>query len=148
MQRREFIKGAVAANLMLAVQFISPNAAAKIDREVFSSKTADEAMKGILGDIKAEESDKIMIKAPELAENGANVPIEVKTDIEGAERIVLVVLENPTPLAGEFIFGEGVTPNIKTRCRIGKPSDVVVMVAAGDKIYTNKAFVKVTKGGC
>lgn len=148
MQRREFIKGAVAANLMLAVQFISPNAAANIDREVFSAKTADEAMKAILGDIEAEQSDKIIIKAPELAENGANVPIEINTDIEGAQRIVLVVVENPTPLAGEYIFGEGVPANIKTRCRIGKPSDVVVMVAAGDKIYTNKAYVKVTKGGC
>lgn len=148
MQRRTFIKGAIASNLLLVSNFILPNAHANLAREIFSSSSADDAMKALLGEAKAEESDKIEIKAPELAENGAVVPIEVISSIPGTEKIALVVTDNPTPLAGQFTFGEGIDSNIKIRCKIGKPSDVVAVVNAGGKVYTKKVHVKVTKGGC
>ncbi len=148
MQRRTFIKGAIASNLLLVSHFILPNASAALSRDIFNSKDADEAMKALLGEAKAEESDKIEIKAPELAENGAVVPIEVISTIEGTTKIALVVINNPTPLAGQFTFSEGLDSNIKLRCKIGKPSDVIAVISAGDKIYTKKIHVKVTKGGC
>lgn len=148
MKRRMFIKGAIASNLLLVSHFILPNASAELSREIFSSKDADEAMKALLGEAKAEESDKIEIKAPELAENGAVVPIEVISTIEGTTKIALVITDNPTPLAGQFTFSEGLDSNIKLRCKIGKPSDVIAIVTAGDKIYTHKVHVKVTNGGC
>lgn len=148
MQRRTFIKGAIASNLLLISSFILPNANAALAREIFSSSSADEAMKALLGEAKAEESDKIELKAPELAENGAVVPIEVISSIPGTEKIALVVINNPTPLAGQFTFAEGIDSNIKIRCKIGKPSDVVAIINANGKVYTKKVHVKVTKGGC
>lgn len=148
MQRRQFIKNALAANLLLALQFVSPQLAAKISRDTFQDTSSEVVVSTILGEVEAEESDKITIKAPETAENGAIVPLEVTSDIEGSQRIVLVVVNNPTPLAGEFIFGEGIQANVKVRCKIGKTSDVIALVGAGDKIYTKKVEVKVTKGGC
>jgi sulfur-oxidizing protein SoxY len=148
MQRRTFIKGAIASNLLLVSHFILPNASAALSRDIFSSSSADDAMKALLGEAKAEESDKIEIKAPELAENGAVVPIEVISSIEGTEKIALVIVNNPTPLAGQFTFSEGLDSNIKLRCKIGKPSDVIAVITVGDKVYTKKIHVKVTKGGC
>lgn len=148
MQRRTFIKAAVASNLVLASNFILSNASAKLSRDIFASTDVDEAMKAILGEAKAEESDKITIIAPELAENGAMVPIEIISDIESTAKIAIVVTNNPTPLAGQFTFAEGLDANIKLRCKIGKPSDVVAIVTAGDKVYSKTVNVKVTKGGC
>ncbi len=148
MQRRTFIKGAIATNLVLASNFILPNASAKLARDIFEATDADEAMKALLGEAKAEESDKITIKAPELAENGAIVPVEIISEIDSTEKIAIIIVDNPTPLAGQFTFGEGISANAKVRYKIAQESDLMAVVTAGDKVYTSKVHIKVTAGGC
>lgn len=149
MERRAFIKGSLAASIAAGAGFVAPSAMAKWSKEAFEAKTVEDASKVVYGDeAKAEESDKIKLKAPELAENGAVVPVQVTSEIEGTESISVFIKENPVALAATFHFGEGAVASAKTRLKMGKTTDVIAIAKAGDKLYTNKIVVKVTKGGC
>jgi sulfur-oxidizing protein SoxY len=148
MQRRTFLKGTITAGVATSVGLIAPSALAKWSKETFEADSPDAVLKALLGETKAEASDKIKIKAPEIAENGAVVPIEITTDIEGAESIAIIIEKNPTPLAANFVLGEGAVAGVKCRCKMGKTSNVTAVIKAGDKAYTSTTEVKVTKGGC
>jgi len=145
MKRRTFIKGTVVAGL--ASVTLAPNAFAKWSEENFTAKDVDAALAGIEA-TKAEVSDKIKIKAPEIAENGMVVPITVTSEIEGTTSISIVIAKNPTPLVAVYEFGESAIPSVKNRVKMGKSSDVIAIVKAGDKVYKNHVAIKVTKGGC
>ncbi|MCK5725813.1 MAG: thiosulfate oxidation carrier protein SoxY [Thiotrichaceae bacterium] len=147
MKRRAFIKGTVVAGLASGAVSLTPSAFAEWAKENFEAKDLDSALEGIKAK-NAEQSDKVKIKAPEIAENGMVVPITVTSEIEGTTKISVVISENPTPLVAVYTFGEGAVPAVKNRVKMGKSSDVIAIVNAGDKIYTNKVTVKVTKGGC
>ncbi len=154
MKRRSFLKSALfasATGAAITTGIVSPNMAfADADtaaKDPFKAKSLDDVLK-LLGATDAEESDKIKIKAPEIAENGAVVPVGASSDIDGTTEIIFITVNNPTPLAAKYTFGESAVPAIKTRFKMGKTTDVIALVKAGDKFYTAKANVKVTKGGC
>jgi len=147
MKRRAFIKGTIATGVATSAAMLAPNALAKWSKETFEVKGIDETLKAIGADT-AEESADIKIKAPEIAENGSVVPITVTSEIDGTESISILISKNPTPLAATYNFGEGAVPAVKSRVKMGKSSDVVAVVKAGDKVYKNQVAVKVTKGGC
>ncbi len=152
MKRRSFLKNtfiASATGVAVSVGVLSPSVALaeKHGNDPFAATSLDDALK-MLGATGAETSDKIKIKAPEIAENGAVVPIGVTSDIEGTIEIMVITVENPAPLAAKYSFGEGAMPTVKSRFKMGKTTDVVALVKAGDKFYMAKANVKVTKGGC
>ena len=87
------------------------------------------------------------LKAPDIAENGAVVPLEVQTDME-AESIAILITENPSPLAITAEIPAGTKGLVKTRCRMGKTTNVTAVVKSGGKLYTASKEVKVTIGGC
>jgi sulfur-oxidizing protein SoxY len=153
MKRRSFLKGSIAAGAAgagMAAGLLTPNMAFADSHggaSPFKAKSVDEVLK-MLGATGAEASDKIKIKAPEIAENGAVVPVGITSDIEGTTEIISITAKNPTPLAAIYKFGEGAIPAIKSRFKMGKTTDVIAIVKAGDKYYTAKTEVKVTKGGC
>lgn len=151
MKRRNFIKTALLASATGAAVsgglLSSRVVFAAADADLLAVKSVDEALKA-LGAPEATESDKIKIKAPEIAENGAVVPIGVTSEIEGTSEILLLVSKNPAPFAGRYHFGKKTEPAIKSRLKMAKTSDVMAVVKAGDKFYTAKSNVKVTKGGC
>ena len=147
MKRRAFIKGTVAAGIATGTAVVAPNAVAKWSKETFQAKTPEDAL-AALGLKDAATSEDIKIKAPEIAENGAVVPVTVTSGIEGTESITLLIAKNPTPLTAVYNIGEGTVATVKSRIKMGKSSDVIAVVKAGDKVYTNKVAVKVTKGGC
>jgi len=152
MKRRSFLKSTIIASATgaaVSAGILSPNIALaeKHGNDPFKSKSVDEILK-MLGATDAEASDKIKIKAPEIAENGAVVPVTITSEIEGTTEIFSISSKNPTPLAAKYTFGEGAVPSIKSRLKMGKSGDVIALVKAGDKFYTAKAGVKVTKGGC
>jgi len=152
MKRRSFLKSTIVAGATgaaVSAGILSPNTAmaAAHMKDAFKAKSLDEVLKA-LGATGAEASDKIKIKAPEIAENGAVVPVGVTSDIPGTTQIITITAANPTPLAAIYNFGENAIPAIKSRFKMGKTTDVVALVKAGDKFYTAKANVKVTKGGC
>ena len=134
--------GALAGSLLLPLR-----AFAAWNKEAFQSKTAADALKG-LGVGASTESKDIVIDAPQIAENGAVVPIEVSSHLAGTRSISLVVEKNPFPLAARFDFGDGALPYVKVNVKLGESSFVRVVAEAGGRFYTTSKEIKVTIGGC
>ncbi len=114
----------------------------------FNAKTEDEAMSALLGETGATASDKVTLKAPDIAENGAVVPIKVASSLDNVESISIFVSKNPSPLAASFDIPEGTEAKVAVRIRMGKSSQVTAVVKAGGKLYSASTEVKVTIGGC
>lgn len=149
MKRRSFLKSTIVASATgaaVTTGLLSPSSVFAANK-INEAKSVDEVMT-ILGATGATESDKIKIKAPEIAENGAVVPVGITSEIEGTTEIVSITAANPTPFSARYLIGEGAVPAVKSRFKMGKTTDVIAVVKAGDKYYTAKTNVKVTKGGC
>lgn len=96
----------------------------------------------------ATESKDIVITVPDIAENGASVPVEVTSNIPGTTSIAIFVEKNITPLAADFEFSNDAVPYVYTFIKMGQTSQVRIAVRAGGKAYTLSKEVKVTIGGC
>lgn len=105
-------------------------------------------VKSALGGVEGNASDSVTLKLPDIAENGAVVPVTVESSVSNVESISILVQQNQRPLSAVFILGPGVLPNISTRIRMAKTSDVIAVVKSGDQLLTAKKEVKVTIGGC
>jgi len=117
------------------------------NEQAFGAKTAADALKNI-GAASPAPSKDIVIEAPQIAENGAVVPIEISSNIPGTTSIAVVIEKNPFPLAGKFDFKEGALPFVKLNVKMGETSDVRVVAVAGGKHFTATREIKVTIGGC
>ena len=127
-----------------------PAAAAANDKypeAAFAQKDGGEAIKLLYGRT-AEPSDRIKLDAPEIAENGAVVPISVSTSLADVTSIAFVVPENPNVLAAYYKMVQGTLPNVSNRLKMAKTSNVIVIVEAGGKLFSATKEVKVTVGGC
>lgn len=121
--------------------------AAEWNKAAFESKSVVDVIKGI-GMGGAVDSKDIIIKAPEIAESGNNVQIEVTSNIPGTQSISILAEKNPSPLIAQFDLSNGAEGYISTRIKMSQTSNVRVMVKAGGKVYTAAKEVKVTIGGC
>ncbi len=152
MKRRTFLKGSVAAGAVSAAigaGLLTPRMVlAAWPTAAFEAKTVDSALDALLGSHQMEGSDKISIRAPDIAENGAVVPISVETSIANAESISIVAEKNASPLSASFVLGAGAEGFVSTRIKMGKTSNVVAVVKADGKMYSTGKEVKVTIGGC
>jgi sulfur-oxidizing protein SoxY len=117
------------------------------NEQAFGAKTAADALKNI-GAASPAPSKDILIEAPQIAENGAVVPIEISSNIPGTTSIAVVIEKNPFPLAGKFDFKEGALPFVKLNVKMGETSDVRVVAVAGGQHFTATREIKVTIGGC
>jgi sulfur-oxidizing protein SoxY len=132
----------------LAVGLLKPLAAlAAWNKEAFGADSAAGALKSI-GASNAALSKEILIEAPEIAENGAVVPIEITSKLPGTASIAVLVDKNPFPLVGRFDFMEGAVPFVKLNVKMGETSEVRVIAQAGGKSYVATKEIKVTIGGC
>lgn len=148
--RRTLLKGSGAAGALAvaaAAGMSKPAIAAEWNKAAFSVNSTDEALKAI-GATSPTESSQITIKAPEIAENGAVVPVEVSSKIPNTQSIAIVVDKNPVPLAASFDLVSGADGFVSTRIKMGETSKVFAVVRADDKYYTAAKEVKVTIGGC
>ena len=150
--RRKFLKSAgIAGSVVVAISaglLKSGEAlAAAWNSAAFTAKNISDAMAGA-GFGGATESKDIEIKAPEIAENGAVVPVEVTSKIPGTTSLAIFVEKNPTPMVAEFEFMAGAEPYVSTRIKMGQTSLVRIAVKAGGKTYMQSKEVKVTIGGC
>lgn len=136
------LAGALVAGLLKPVL-----ALAAWNKEAFGAKSAADALKG-LGAASPEPSKDIVIEAPEIAENGAVVPVEITSNIPGTTHIAVVIEKNPFPLAARFEFKEGALPFVKLNAKMGETSDVRVVASAGGRHYSAAKEIKVTIGGC
>jgi len=148
--RRSVIKAGGAAALLAAFggALLKPGRAlAAWNKSAFEAKSAVDAMRA-LGMANVEESKAIEIRAPEIAENGAVVPIDITSSIPGTTSISVFIEKNPFPYTGTFDFSQGSLPYVHVRVKIGESSPVRVVATAGGKHYTTAKEVKVTIGGC
>ena len=120
---------------------------AQAGQSAFEIKTLPEALKA-LGAQNATASDGIQIKAPEIAENGAVVPIGVESRLPGTQTITILIEKNPQPLTASFDIPSGTEPNVATRVKMGQSSDVYALVKADGRFYVAKREIKITLGGC
>jgi len=139
---RRTLLGALAA--MLAKPFA---ALAAWSENAFGAKTTQDALRG-LGAANPAPSKDITIDAPQIAENGAVVPIEIASNIPGTTSLAVVLEKNPFPLAAKFDFKEGALPYIKVNVKMAETSDVRVVATAGGRHYAATREIKVTIGGC
>jgi len=160
MKRRHFVKNTLVAGV--AASFASSQLWAEEPAKPTEAKAAPEAAgttsafdaKNVadtlkaLGAEKAETSDKITLGAPDVAENGAVVPITIETTLENVTEMSIIAENNVRPLSASFELSPEIAGLVATRIRMGKSGKVIVLVTAGDKIYTSEKQVKVTAGGC
>ncbi|MGB8434128.1 MAG: thiosulfate oxidation carrier protein SoxY [Burkholderiales bacterium] len=150
--RRRVLKRASAAGAVFAAYAAgalkpSEALAATWNKNAFEAKSTVDAMKA-LNMSSATDSKDIVIHAPDIAENGAVVPIDVTSNIPGTESISLFIEKNPFPYVATFDMTKGAVPYVHLRVKIGQSSPVRVVVMAGGKYYQAAKEVKVTIGGC
>lgn len=151
--RRTVLRGAALAalfgiglNAMRAVAAFAADAAGW-PADAFKQKSDADALKSLYGKA-AEVSDKVKLEAPEIAENGAVVPISVSTSLPNVTSIAILVAENPNALAASYRIPEGTTPAVSNRLKMAKTSNVIAVVESGGKLFSATKEVKVTVGGC
>lgn len=151
-KRRVLLKGTFAAGatgIAISAGLLTPKTVlAAWPKAAFEAKDSKVALEASLGSSAATESSDIKLKAPDIAENGAVVPVTVTSSIAHTEAISIIVAENFAPLAATFILGPTTTGFVSTRIKMAKTSDVTAVVKAGGKLYSTSKNVKVTIGGC
>lgn len=148
--RRNFLATSVAGGAALAAlgllrpigayatPFNSAAAGARNLKDAFKSFGADQM----------NESRDIVIKAPNIAENGTVVPVEVSSKVAGTSNIAILIEKNTNPFTASFAIPSGTEAYVSTRVKMSATSPVHVVVKAGDKFYHAEQEVKVTIGGC
>ena len=151
MKRRTFLKGSIATGAVgvaVGAGLLTPQMVlAAWPKAAFEATSVDDALSGLFGSASLTGSDQIKIKAPDIAENGAVVPIQVTTDL-AAESISIIAEKNASPLAASFILGSDTEGYVSTRIKMGKTASVIAVVKSGDKLFNTAKEVKVTIGGC
>jgi sulfur-oxidizing protein SoxY len=146
--RRETLKqSAVVAGLLASAGF-PQFAQAAFNKTAFDAKTVQDAVKAAGGGAVAESKD-VTITGPDIAENGAVVPLGVSTGLSGVKQLLILVEKNPSTLVALFHVSDAVDANFSTRAKMGQSSDVyAVAIMADGKAFYAKKEVKVTLGGC
>ena len=152
MIRRTVLKGAGATGMLaglLAAGVLKPTLAYAADwnKAAFEAKEFDAAVKAVGADAGAANKDLVM-KAPEIAENGAVVPIDVTSNIPNTTSIAIFVKKNPFALSSYFEFANGAAADVAVRLKIAETSMVTAIAKADGKSYSVQKEVKVTVGGC
>ena len=151
--RRLILKGAATVALVGLGNLpfsLAPALAAANDKypeDAFKQKSDADAIKALYGKT-AEPSDKVKLDAPEIAENGAVVPITVSSSLADVTSISILVAENPNALAASYRIPAGTLPSVANRLKMAKTTNVIAVVEAGGKLYKTSKEVKVTVGGC
>ncbi|MGH1432405.1 MAG: thiosulfate oxidation carrier protein SoxY [Neptuniibacter sp.] len=148
MNRRSVVKAIAAGGALIGASVLMPRIAlAAWSEKAFKADDQATAMNELLGGT-PEESAEVTMKAPDIAENGAVVPVTVRSTMANVESMSIFVENNPTPLVVEFMIPAGTAADVSTRLRMGKTSKVTAVVKADGKLYSASKEVKVTIGGC
>ncbi len=151
--RRDVLKsggGATLLALLAAAGWLAPGSAhaQAWNKAAFDTKTLDETMKALGGGAPAQSKDIAFVATPDIAENGAVVPIGIASAIPKTESIAILIEKNPNMLAASFDIPPGTDPAISTRVKMAQTSNVHALVKADGKYYVATKEIKVTLGGC
>ncbi len=150
--RRTVLRGAGSAGVLSALivaGVLKPTAAYAIEwnKAAFEAKDTAGALKGLGAGAPAESKD-LILKVPDIAENGAVVPVDVVSNIPNTSSISILVEKNPSPLSCQFDFANGAVADVSARLKLAQTSLVKAVAKADGKFYTAQKEVKVTAGGC
>ena len=146
--RRDNLRHSLLVAGLLASTGLFPRGAFAFNKNAFDAKSVADAVKAYGGAAPVESKD-VTLTAPDIAENGAVVPLGVASSIPNVRHLLLLVEKNPNALAAKFDVNEAIEPNVSTRVKMGQTSDVyAVAITADNKAFFAKKEVKVTLGGC
>jgi len=150
--RRKFVKTAVFVGATVSVAgggiLLPQRALGAYNTAAFEAKDVDGAISGSLGSAAHTPSDAVKLKAPDIAENGAVVPVTVSADMANVDAISIIAASNVSPLTSTYMLTAACEPFVSTRIKMAKTADVIAVVKAGGKLYSATKEVKVTIGGC
>lgn len=150
-QRRSVLKLSTVLGLAVAAGVLRPQEAWAVQQEwnkkAFEAKSVEDVVKA-LGGTEATASDQITLVAPDIAENGAVVPVGVVSNLPNTTQISILVPKNPNAMAASFDLTADSVADVATRIKMGGTSDVYALVKADGKFYTLHKEIKVTLGGC
>lgn len=150
--RRQFLQSTatLSAFAVFAVGgLLKPGIANALWRnENFTSGTLDQTMKQLFQDREILPSKQLIIKAPRTAENGAAVPLTIKSKLDKISKIYLLIEKNPVPLAAEFTLSEEIDVYLKARVKMAESCDLIVIAENEGQLLSARKAVKVTVGGC
>jgi sulfur-oxidizing protein SoxY len=149
LNRRDLLAhSAKVAGLLATAGLLPQMAHAAYNPAAFEVKTMTELVKLLGGSAPAESKD-VNVTAPDIAENGAVVPVTVATTLPGAKRLLLLVEKNPSVMSAMFEVSDAVDANFATRVKMGQSSNVYAVAMMGDgRVLFAQKEVKVTLGGC
>lgn len=148
LNRRQAIQRLTVIGLAMSSGLISSTEAAAVEWQagLFELKNMNDILKNLGGNFMP--SSEVSINAPEIAENGAVVPISVTSNVPGTEKIAILVEKNPNPLSARITIPAGTEPGITTRVKMAGTSNVHALVQANGKWMIATKEIKVTLGGC
>ena len=152
-KRRDVLRTGSSITLMTLVAaagWLRPGEALAADwnKAAFETNSMDATMKALGGSAPAQSKDITFFQTPDIAENGALVPVGVTSAIPKTESIAILVEKNPNMLAAVFDIPPGTDPSLSTRIKLGQSSNVFAVVKADVKYYVAGKEIKVTLGGC
>jgi sulfur-oxidizing protein SoxY len=151
MQRRNFIKSGLATApwiAMAATGLQSKTAMAVWPSAAFHLEDLSEAERLLFADTPVEDSDRIAVTAPDIAENGRVVPVQVVIDLPDPKTLTLLSDGNPFPLLARARLTPDVEPTLSIRVKLGQSANLIALVEADGRLYRATRAVKVTSGGC
>jgi len=150
-QRRNVLKsgsGAALLSVLAAAGIITPGVAlADWNKAAFEAKNMADTLKALGATTPADSKD-VQLTAPDIAENGAVVPIGVASTLPNVTMVAIMIEKNPSTLAASFTLPAGTEPNIQTRVKMGQTSNIFAVVKSDGKFFMTSKEVKVTMGGC
>jgi sulfur-oxidizing protein SoxY len=150
--RRQVLKsggGVALLTLVAAAGWLARDAAAQSwNKAAFNTKSMADTMKALGGGEPAQSKDIVFFQTPDIAENGAVVPVGIISNIPKTESIAVLIEKNPNMLAAVFDIPPGTEPSISTRVKMGQSSNIFALVKADGKYFVAAREVKVTLGGC
>jgi sulfur-oxidizing protein SoxY len=147
-RRKLLLKLGQGTAYMALIASLPKVAWAKWNEKAFVATELQTAITAKYGVMPISDSDKVKLKAPCIAENGAVVPVTISSTMDNVKSMSLFVEHNPSPLVTSFNLGKGSVASVSVRIRMGKTSDIIALVEADGKLYRTKKAVKVTIGGC
>ena len=152
-KRRDVLRsggGITLLTLVAAAGWLKPGhaAAQSWNKAAFDTKSMADTMKALGGGEPAQSKDIVFFQTPDIAENGAVVPVGITSNIPKTESIAVLIEKNPNMLAAVFDIPPGTEPTISTRVKMGQSSNIFALVKADGKYFVAAKDVKVTLGGC
>ena len=148
MRRREVLKHSLTVAGLLAVAGIFPRAALAFTRAAFETRSIADAVKAY-GGMPPVESKSVTLTAPEIAENGATVPLAIASTLPGVKHMLLLVEKNPNVLVAKFDVSDAIEANFSIRAKMDQSSNVYAVAITEDgRAHFARRDVKVTLGGC